>query len=187
MKEQRNRPVLLPLGIVVGVILILGASAYTLLARVGGTNAMLAQGVQAYQHGDKVTASSDFERVTREAPGDPMPHVYLARMAREVGNYTIANQELQAALHADRKNLTGLREYGALFLSQGNYDQARIWYLHALEVDPTDVASQGWLGCTLMKLGRADEGRRWLSRAGTGKWSACASAPAPLAPGNIRP
>ena len=186
-KERRTRRVLLPLGIVVGVILVLGASAYVLFARGGGTNALFAQGVQAYQRGDKVTASSDFERATREAPSDPMPHVYLARMAREVGNYTIANQELQAALRADRRNLTGLREYGAFFLSQGNYDQARVWYLHALEVDPNDATSEGWLGCTLMKLGRADEGHRWLGRAGTGPWSACASSAAPMAPGNIRP
>ena len=185
--DQRKKRVLLPLAIVVGVILILGASAYALLARGGGTNALFAQGVQAYQRGDKVTASSDFERATREAPADPMPHVYLARMAREVGNYTIANQELQAALHADPKSLTGLREYGAYFLSQGSYDQARVWYLYALKVDPNDATSQGWLGCTLLKLGRADEGRRWLSRAGNGPWSACGSSRAPMAPGNIRP
>jgi hypothetical protein len=41
----------------------------------------------------------------------------------------------------------------------------------------------GYLGCALMRLGRADEGVRFLDRAGAGDWSACrAQAPAPGAP-----
>ena len=116
-----------------------------------------------------------------------MPHVYLARMAREVGNYTVANQELQLALKAQPDNLTARREYGALFLSMGNYQQSRVWYVHALEIDPKDVTSQGWLGCTLVKLGRIDEGMSWIRRAGSGSWSACSNAALPTAPGTIRP
>jgi Flp pilus assembly protein TadD len=108
-------------------------------------------------------------------------------MAREVGNFTVANQELQLALKAQPANLTARREYGALFLSQGNYDQARVWYLHALEVDPNDVTSQGWLGCALVKLGRVNEGMSFLNRAGNGAWSSCRNAALPTAPGTIRP
>ncbi len=153
----------------------------------GGSSAVLAQGIQAYQRGDKVTATSAFEQAARANPNDAMPHVYVARMAREVGNYTVANQELQLALRAQPGNLTARREYGALFLSMANYEQARVWYVHALEIDPNDATSQGWLGCALIKLGRVDQGMTWIRRAGTGPWSACANAALPTAPGTIRP
>jgi len=95
--------------------------------------------------------------------------------------------ELQLALKAQPDNHTARREYGALFLSMANYQQSRVWYVHALEIDPSDVTSQGWLGCTLVKLGRIDEGMTWIRRAGTGPWSACGNSALPTAPGTLRP
>jgi tetratricopeptide (TPR) repeat protein len=181
---KRRYIVAVTIGVVVLVAVAIGA--WMMFGR-GGDAGMLAQGVQAYQRGDKVTASSDFEQAARADPTDAMPHVYLARMAREVGNYTVANQELQLALKAQQTNLTARREYGAFFLSQSNYEQARVWYVHALEVDPNDVTSQGWLGCALIKLGRIDQGMTWIRRAGSGAWSACSNAALPTAPGTIRP
>jgi tetratricopeptide (TPR) repeat protein len=181
-----KRRYLLPvtIGIVVLAALVIGA--WMMFGR-GSGGTLLTDGIQAYQRGDKVTAASDFERAARATPNDAMPHVYLARMAREVGNYTVASQELQLALKAEPDNLTARREYGALFLSMGNYQQSRVWYVHALEIDPKDVTSQGWLGCTLVKLGRIDEGMTWIRRAGSGPWSACSNAALPTAPGTIRP
>ena len=185
MRPKRRR-VVVPLIIMLAVLVALSIAAYFMLGgRSGGT--LLTDGIQAYQRGDKVTAASAFERAARATPGDATPHVYLARMAREVGNFTVANQELQLALKAQPGNLTARREYGALFLSQGNYDQARIWYLHALEIDPGDVTSQGWLGCSLIKLGRVPEGMNFVNRAGNGPWSTCRNAALPTAPGTIRP
>ena len=72
-------------------------------------------------------------------------------------------------------------------LAQGNYDQARVWYVHALEIDPNDLTSQGWLGCALVKLGRIDQGMSFLNRARNGPWSVCANTALPTAPGTIRP
>jgi len=178
MRPARPRWVLPAVFATIGLVLIVGAIWW--LTHRGGNSDLMAQGISAYQKGDRVTAASDFERAGRANPNDAMPHVYLARMAREVGNYTIANQELQTALKADPRNLQGRREYGALFLSQGNYEQARIWYTHALEIDQSDLTSQGWLGCSLVKLNRIDEGLRWLGRAGNGPWSVCRSAAAPM-------
>ena len=185
VKPKKSRPLIVGLVITAGLIVGL-AIVYLVLGR-GGGGTLLTDGIQAYQRGDKVTAASDFERAARATPSDAMPHVYLARMAREVGNYTVANQELQLALKAQPDNLTARREYGALFLSMGNYQQSRVWYVHALEIDPKDVTSQGWLGCTLVKLGRIDEGMTWIRRAGSGPWSACSNAGLPMAPGTIRP
>ena len=184
MQTDRPRWVL-PTVLGVIALILVGGAAWWLTHR-GGSSDLMSQGISAYQRGDRVTAASDFERASRANPNDAAPHVYLARMAREVGNYTIANSELQAALKADPASLQGRREYGSLFLSQGNYDQARVWYIHALEVDPSDVTSQGWLGCAMIKLNRIEEGLRWLGRAGNGPWSVCRSAAAP-APGVTPP
>ena len=186
MRAPRKNRTIVPLVIGLGVLLGLAVAGYFLFGRAGGGD-MMAQGIQAYQRGDRVTAASDFERAARAHPNDAMPHVYLARMAREVGNYTVANQELQLALKAQPTNLTARREYGSLFLSQGNYEQSRIWYTHALEIDQNDVTSQGWLGCSLIKLGRIDEGMRWANRAGNGAWSTCRNAALQTAPGTVRP
>jgi tetratricopeptide (TPR) repeat protein len=186
MRPKTSRRTIIALVIAAGFIVGLAITAYFLFGR-GGDSSLLAGGIQAYQRGDKVTASSDFEQAARANPNDAMPHVYLARMAREVGNNTVANQELQLALKAEPGNLTARREYGALFLSMGNYEQARVWYVHALEIDQNDVTAQGWLGCTLIKLGRIDQGMTWIRRAGNGAWSACSTAALPTAPGTIRP
>src|ERR1043165_3951737 len=179
-----RRPWVIPASVAVVLVVIAIPLVWYFSRR--DTSDFTAQGIGAYQRGDKLTASSDFERAARANPNDATPHVYLARMAREVGNYTVANQELQLALKADPRSLVGRREYGSLFLSQGDYNNARTWYAHALEVDPSDKSSQGWLGCTLIKLNRPDEAQRWLSRAGTGPWSVCRSA-GPVAPGVTPP
>jgi tetratricopeptide (TPR) repeat protein len=185
MMRKRRKPWVVPVVITAVVLLVVGIPLFFLFGRNGGGD-QLAQGTQAYQRGDRVSAASAFEQAARANPNDAMPHVYLARMAREVGNYTVANQELQLALKAEPGNLTARREYGAFFLSQGNYDMARTWYVHALEINPNDLTSQGWLGCALTKLGRADQAMTWLSRAGNGPWSACVTA-AVTAPPTIRP
>jgi hypothetical protein len=73
---------------------------------------------------------------------------------------------------------------GAYLLTAGNYELARRFYVRAVQADPSDKTAQGYLGCALIRLGRVDEGRRWVTRAGPGTWSSCGTmAPAPGAPG----
>jgi tetratricopeptide (TPR) repeat protein len=105
-----------------------------------------------------------------------LPHVYLARMAREVGNFTVASQELQLALEAEPSNAIALREMGANLFAQGQYELARRFYVRAVQADPTDKSAQGYLGCTLAKLGRASDATLFLNRAGNGPWSNCGAA-----------
>jgi tetratricopeptide (TPR) repeat protein len=180
---RKRRPLWIPILI---VVLILAAIPLVYIFRPGGNSVSLEEGVRAYQAGDKATAAMKFEQAARATPDKALPHVYLSRMAREVGNYTIANQELQLALRAEPQSIEGRREYGSLFLAQGNYDLARNWYVRALEIDPQDKPSQGWLGCALIRLNRVQEGMQWLSRAGNGAWSACMNAAMP-APGVTPP
>jgi Flp pilus assembly protein TadD len=121
-----------------------------------------------------------------------MPHVYLSRMAREVGNMTIAGQEAQTAVKLGPDNAVALRELGLYLLSAGNYDLSRRFLVRAVQADTGDRMAMGYLGCTLTRLGRPTEAQLWYNRAGQGDWSRCAMSPAgmpgqPVAPGAAMP
>ena len=178
--ERKRRPLWIP--IVLAVVVVAGIAAALMFRPGGSSNSALDEGIRAYTSGDRATAAMKFEQAARNKPNSALPHVYLSRMAREVGNYTVANQELQLALKAEPGSLEGRREYGSLFLAQGNYDMARTFYVRALEVNANDKASQGWLGCALLKLNRVQEGQQWIARAGPGAWSNCTVAPPPVTP-----
>jgi tetratricopeptide (TPR) repeat protein len=144
----------------------------------GGTTA-LDQGIDAYRKGQREAAVSAFNRAVRDDKNAVLPHVYLARMAREVGNFTLAGQELQTALQIDPTDASALREMAANLFAQNNYELARRFYVRAIQADPTDKSSQGYLGCVLLRLNRLQEGQNFLTRAGPGPWSNCtAAAPA---------
>jgi Flp pilus assembly protein TadD len=157
-------------------LLVVGGIAWALLSgRSGG--AALDQGVTAYREGRREAAMGAFGKAAQDAPNDPMPHVYLSRMQREQGNLSTANAEAVKAVQLGPKNGAALRELASTLFAQGNYDGARTFYIRAIQVDGTDRLSQGFLGCSLVRLGRLDEGNRWIQRAGTGSWSGCAAAP----------
>ena len=160
----------------------------------GGGTSTLDQGVAAYTKGQREAAVSFFSRAAREPSTAVLAHVYLARMAREVGNFTLASQELQLALQGDPANATALREMGANMLAQGNYELARRFYVRAVEADPSDKTAQGYLGCSLMRLNRAADASNFLNRAGPGPWTNCTPAQTTtqnqagqLAPPNVIP
>jgi tetratricopeptide (TPR) repeat protein len=134
------------------------------------------RGVEYWQKGQRELAVGEFSRASRDNPKDALPHVYLSRMAREVGNMTLAGQEATLAVQAEPKNATALREMASYLLAAGNYEMARRFYVRALNERPDDRMSQGFLGCALIKLGRVDEGMRWINRAGQGSWTGCAQA-----------
>jgi tetratricopeptide (TPR) repeat protein len=147
-----------------------------LVTRGGGSTASLQQGQEAYSRGQREVAVNAFNKAARENPKLALPHIYLARMAREVGNFTLASQELQLALEAEPSNALALREMGANLLTQGNYELARRFYVRAVQADPADKNAQGYLGCTLMRLNRTSEATNFLNRAGPGPWSNCTPA-----------
>jgi tetratricopeptide (TPR) repeat protein len=164
------------------LLVALGAGAWYFFAR--DTNTGLAKGVQYWQSGQRELAVGEFTRAARENPKDAMPHVYLSRIAREQGNMTLASQEATLAVQAGPSNAIALREMASYLLAVGNYELARRFFVRALGADPQDRSSQGFLGCTLIKLGRFDEGMKWMNRAGQGAWSGCA---ANAQPGAIPP
>jgi tetratricopeptide (TPR) repeat protein len=157
------------LGVV--VVSVIAVGAYFIFGNRGSSS--LEQGIDAYTRGQREVAVNAFNKAVRENSKDPLPHIYLARMAREVGNFSLASQELQLALQADPANPLALREMAADLLAQGNYELARRFYVRAVQANPTDKTAQGYLGCTLMRLGRVPEATTFLNRAGPGPWTGC--------------
>lgn len=187
-----RKPWLIPLVAVAALVIVVGG-AWAFLAR--GGNPSIDRGVEYWQRGQRELAVGEFSRAAREDPKAALPHVYLSRMAREVGNMTLAGQEATLAVQAEPENAIALREMGSYLLAAGNHELSRRFYVRALQANPDDRTSQGFLGCALLKLGRTDEGMRWINRAGQGSWSGCGQgmmtppgmAPQPGMPGAMPP
>ena len=178
---ERSRPRwVMPLLGLVALLVVGGIAAFALMGRRG--NGALDDGVKAYREGRREAAAGAFLKATKDAPNDPMPHVYLARMAREAGNMNTANTEAVTAVRLGPNNAVALRELASVSFVQQNYDAARRFYLRAVQADTADRLAQGFLGCSLVRLGRVDEGMRWINRAGAGAWSSCAPPPGSVAP-----
>jgi Flp pilus assembly protein TadD len=94
-------------------------------------------------------------------------------MAREDGDINTARREAETAIRLDAKNATALREMGLILFSTGDYELSRRFFVRAIQVNPADNASQGYLGCALARLNRIEEAQRFLTRAGNGVWSTC--------------
>lgn len=164
--------------VVLAVVVIAGVAVGAWMLLRARPDTALDHGVAEWQAGRREAAISEFERLVRENPKNATAHVYLARLAREGGNLTLGREHATLAVQAEPGNGAALREMGATLLVAREFELARRFYIRALEVQPDDRATQGWLGCTLLMLGRADEGARWLDRAGPGTWTACVQ-PAP--------
>jgi tetratricopeptide (TPR) repeat protein len=157
-------------------LLVVGGIAWYALAGRGGS-AAYDQGVVAYREGRREAAAGAFIKAAKDTPNDPMPHIYLARMARETGRLQTAQEEAVKAVSLGPTNALALRELASVSFAQQNYDAARRFYLRAVQADTTDRLAQGYLGCSLIRLGRAAEGMKFIQRAGSGSWTSCAPAP----------
>ena len=179
--------------IAAALLLVIGVAwwAYTTY----GSGSELDEAIAYYNRGQRQEAAAAFERVARENPRDARPHVYLARMAREAGNMTLARDEATKAVQADQNNPLAHGEMARFLMATNQWDLARQFWVRSLNLNPSDRAAQGYLGCTLVRLRRYDEARTWLTRAGQGDWSACmqqlppagAYPPGQVPPGQLPP
>ena len=171
------------LGVV--VVALLGGLAWAGVSQgwFGGGSNELQTGIEYYRRGQREAAVGQFTKAARDNPNDPLPHVYLSRMAREVGNMTLAGQEAQEAVKAGPGSAIALREMGLYLLSAGNYDLSRRFLVRAVEADASDRMAMGYLGCAMYRLGRPTEGQVWMNRAGAGDWSRCATVAPGMVPG----
>jgi cytochrome c-type biogenesis protein CcmH/NrfG len=174
-KAQRERRLTWMIAIALAVVLaaaVLGSRGLIQRAR---ARTALDQGIAAYRNGRHDVARNRLLTASNIAPNDPMPHVYLARLARETNDLGIASDEAVKAVRLGENNAQALRELATTLYATQNYSGARAFYARAIKADPTDRISQGYLGCSLIQLGRVEEGRRWIQRAGSGTWSTCAA------------
>jgi len=125
------------------------------------------------QNGQRERARGEFAKAVKDDPNAATPHVFLARLAREEGDLATARAQLDTALRLEPRNATALREMGLVLFSSKQYDLARRFFVRAVQVNPQDRASQGYLGCALMRLGRVEEGTKFISNAGNGQWTSC--------------
>ena len=170
---------------VVAVILIGGG--YLLFGRGGSSGDNITAGIAAMKNGQSETARGNFAKAVKDDPASATPHVFLARLARNDGDLATARAELDTALRLDPRDANALREMGLVLFASRQYDLARRFFVRAVQANPQDRATQGYLGCTMMRLGRVQEGTTWINKAGTnGPWVSClpaatqTTAPPPL-------
>ena len=135
-------------------------------AAAGGRSAALDRGTKLWQQGQREPARAAFAQAAREMPRSALPHVFLARIARESGNLDLARQEASRAVQLESTNGAALRELGMVMLATRNYPAARNFFIRAVRANPSDRASMGWLSCSLEKLGQTQQAATWRQRAG---------------------
>ena len=62
---------------------------------------------------------------------------------------------------------------GLVLFGNRQYDLARRFFVRAVQANPQDRSSQGYLGCALIRLGRVPEGTKFITNAGNGVWTSC--------------
>ena len=175
----------MPVWIGIAVVVVLIAGGYLLFGR-GTSSSGLTAGIDAMQSGQLEKARGEFAKAVNADPNSPRPHIFLARLAREEGDLATARAQLDTTLRLDPKNPVALREMGLVLFASRQYDLARRFFVRAVQANPQDRASQGYLGCAMMRLNRVPEGTKWISGAGTGAWTTClqptttTTAPPPL-------
>jgi Tetratricopeptide repeat len=175
----------MPVWIGIAIIVLLVGGGYFLFGR-GTSGSSLTAGVDAMNNGLLEKARGEFAKAVNADPNSPRPHIFLARLARQEGDLATARAQLDTTLRLDPKNPVALREMGLVLFASRQYDLARRFFVRAVQANPQDRASQGYLGCAMMRLNRVPEGTKWISGAGTGAWQAClqptttTTAPPPL-------
>jgi len=154
------------------VLAAMGGAAYYFSGR-SNPDQDMNEAIAMMQAGRREAARGEFSTIARDNPALASPHVFLSRLAREEGDLGTARRELEAAIRLEPNNAIALREMGLILFSAGNYELARRFFIRALQNNPADNASQGYLGCALARLNRFDEAQRFLSRAGPGSWTSC--------------
>ena len=161
-------------GVGVGALVLFLAIGGGLLARnYYGPQGTTRRAVKLYEQGRREAAQASFAKLANDYPQLPVPRVYLGRIARETRQYDVARRELEAAIQLDPSSAIAMREMGSLMFVTGRFEVAERFYRRALARDPDDHLSRGYLGCSLVRLGRTVEGYARMTEAGRGPWSSC--------------
>jgi tetratricopeptide (TPR) repeat protein len=173
--QSRSRMPKLSLPVLIGaaVVLVFIVGIWFAFRRGGSGGGAMSTGIAAMTSGQREKARGEFAKAVKDDPTAARPHVYLARISRDEGDLASARAQLDTALRLDPKNALALREMGLVLFASKQYDLARRFFVRAVQADPQDRSAQGYLGCALMRLGRAQEGTNFINKAGNGSWQAC--------------
>ena len=172
--ESRRRFPRISLPALIGAVVVLLIAVGVWFAFRGGSGGDgLTAGIDAMNNGQRERARGEFAKAVKDDPKAATPHVFLARIARQEGDLTTARAQLDTALRLEPKNPIALREMGLILFASRQYDLARRFFVRAVQANPQDRASQGYLGCALLRLNRVPEGTKWVNGAGTGPWQSC--------------
>ena len=172
--ESRRRFPRISLPVLIGAVVVLLIGVGIWFAFRGGSGGDgLTAGIDAMNNGQRERARGEFAKAVKVDPKAATPHVFLARIARQEGDLATARAQLDTALRLEPKNPIALREMGLILFASRQYDLARRFFVRAVQANPQDRASQGYLGCALLRLNRVPEGTKWVNGAGTGPWQAC--------------
>jgi len=170
-----------PVWIAIGAVIVLIVGGFLLFGRGSSNGDNLTAGITAMRNGQLEAARGEFAKAVKADPNAATPHVFLARLSRDQGDLATARAELDTALRLDPSNAIALREMGLVLFSSRQYDLARRFFIRSVQANPQDRAAQGYLGCSLMRLNRVQEGTNFINKAGNGPWTSCL-APATAAP-----
>jgi tetratricopeptide (TPR) repeat protein len=159
------------IGIAVVIVLIIGVVFWFNRGPAAADN--LTAGITAMKNGQLEGARGEFAKAVKADPNAATPHVFLARLARNQGDLATSRAELDTALRLEPRNAAALREMGLVLFSSRQYDLARRFFIRSVQANPQDRASQGYLGCALMRLNRVQEGTTFINKAGNGPWTSC--------------
>ena len=171
--QSRSRFPKISLPILLGAVVVILIAVGIFWAFRGGSSGGLTAGIDAMKNGQRERARGEFAKAVKEDPKAATPHVFLARIAREEGDLATARAQLDTALRLEPRNAIALREMGLILFAGRQYDLARRFFVRAVQANPQDRASQGYLGCALMRLNRVQEGTKFINTAGTGPWTTC--------------
>jgi len=163
----------MPVLIGAAVVILFVIGVWYAFSRGGSSSDGLTAGIDAMKNGQRERARGEFAKAVKEDPKAATPHVFLARIAREEADLATARAQLDTALRLEPRNGIALREMGLILFAGKQYDLARRFFVRAVQANPQDRASQGYLGCALMRLNRVQEGTKFINTAGTGPWQTC--------------
>jgi tetratricopeptide (TPR) repeat protein len=182
--QSRSRMPKLSLPVLIGaaVVLVFIVGIWFAFTRSGSSGDGMTAGIDAMKNGQRERARGEFARAAKDDPNASNPHVFLARISRDEGDLATARAQLDTALRLDPRNQIALREMGLVLFASKQYDLARRFLVRAVQANPQDRSAQGYLGCALMRLGRAQEGTNFINKAGNGAWQSCLLPPTSTPP-----
>lgn len=120
------------------------------------------EALAAAERHDLDAARAAAERATELRPGFVDPHMMLARLAEDRGDYEEARRHYVAVLKSDPTDTAAGVALGFTYLREQRFDEARSWFEKAIESDPGYEAAAFNLASLAEQQGRLEDAIAWF-------------------------